>query len=84
MKGLGRSPSTISRELNRPDVLYYRKIRKYQWFNPKVFSKRIDFNNIPEEEIAYVKNWINNKPMKILNYMTPKQVFQLLSVAIAS
>ena len=50
----------------------------------RFFPKGTDFDTISEEEIAYVENWINNRPMKILNYMTPKQVFQLLSVAIAS
>ena len=50
----------------------------------RFFPKGTDFDTISEEEIAYVENWINNRPMKILNYMTPKQVFQLHSVAIAS
>lgn len=50
----------------------------------RFFPKGTDFDTISEEEIAYVENWINNRPMKILNYMTPKQVFQLYSVAIAS
>lgn len=39
---------------------------------------------IKEEQIAYVEDWINNRPMKILNYMTPKQKLQHFSVAIAS
>ncbi len=50
----------------------------------RFFPKRTDFDTISEEEIAYVENWINNRPMKILNYMTSKQVFQLYNVAIAS
>ena len=50
----------------------------------RFFPKGTDFDTISEEEIAYVENWINNRPMKILNYMTPEQVFQLHSVAIAS
>lgn len=50
----------------------------------RFFPKGTDFDKISEEEIAYVENWINNRPMKILNYMTPEQVFQLNSVAIAS
>ena len=36
------------------------------------------------KEIAYVEDWINNKTMKNLNYMTPKQKLQYFSVAIAS
>ena len=50
----------------------------------RFFPKGTDFDTISEEEIAYVEDWINNRPMKILNYMTPKQIFQLNSVAIAS
>ncbi len=50
----------------------------------RFFPKGTNFATITEEEIAYVEDWINNRPMKILNYMTPKQIFQLKSVAIAS
>ena len=50
----------------------------------RFFPKGIDFDIISEEEIAYVEDWINNRPMKILNYMTSNQLFQLNSVAIAS
>jgi len=50
----------------------------------RFFPKGTNFDTITEEEISYVEDWINNRPMKILNYMTPNQKFQLLSVAIAS
>ena len=50
----------------------------------RFFPKGTDFDTISEEEIAYVESWINNRPMKILNYMTPEQVFQIHSVVIAS
>ena len=50
----------------------------------RFFPKGTDFDTITEEEIAYVEDWINNRPMKILNYMTPNQKVQLLGVAIAS
>lgn len=50
----------------------------------RFFPKGTDFDTITEEEIAYVEDWINNRPMKILNYMTPKQKLQYFSVAIAS
>ena len=50
----------------------------------RFFPKGTDFDTISEEEIAYVEDWINNRPMKILHYMRPKQIFQLNSVAIAS
>ena len=50
----------------------------------KDFFKRTNFNIIEKKKITYVENWINNRPMKVLNYMTPEQVFQLHSVAIVS
>ena len=50
----------------------------------RFFPKGTNFDNISEEAIAYVEDWINNRPMKILNYMTPKQIFQQCSVALAS
>ena len=50
----------------------------------RFFPKGTDFDKISEEEIAYVEDWINNRPMKVLNYMSPKQRLQYFSVAIAS
>ena len=50
----------------------------------RFFPKGTDFDTISEEEIAYVEDWINNRPMKIFHYMTPKQKLQHFGVAIAS
>ena len=50
----------------------------------RFFPKGTNFDTISEEAISYVEDWINNRPMKIHNYMTPNQKYQLLSVAIAS
>ena len=50
----------------------------------RFFPKGTNFDTISEEVIAYVEDWINNRQMKILNYMTPKQKFQQCSVALAS
>ena len=50
----------------------------------RFFPKGTDFDTISEEEIAYVEDWINNRPMKVLNYMSPKQRLQYFSVAFAS
>lgn len=50
----------------------------------RFFPKGTNFDRISKEEIAYVEDWINNRPMKILGYKTPNEVFQLNSVAIAS
>ena len=38
-----------------------------RWF----FPKGTDFDNITEKEIQYVEDWINNRPMRILNWMSP-------------
>lgn len=50
----------------------------------RFFPKGTDFGKISLEQIKYVENWINNRPMKILNYLTPNEKFAQLSVAIAS
>lgn len=50
----------------------------------RFFPKGTNFDRISKEEIAYVEDWINNRPMKILGYKTPNELFQLYSVAIAS
>ena len=31
---------------------------------------------LSEVEIQYVQDWINNRPMKILNYLTPMKNFK--------
>ncbi len=38
----------------------------------RFFPKGTNFDNVADEEIAYVENWINSRPMKIHNYMTLK------------
>ena len=50
----------------------------------RFFPKGTNFDNISEEAISYVEDWINNRPMKMLNYMISKQIFQLNNVVIAS
>ena len=50
----------------------------------RFFPKGTDFDKITDEEIAYVEDWINNRPMKIFNYISPKQKLQHFGVAIAS
>lgn len=50
----------------------------------RFFPKGTDFDTISEEEIAFVEDWINNRPMKIFNYISPREKFQQLGVAIAS
>lgn len=50
----------------------------------RFFPKGTDFGKISIKQIKYVENWINNRPMKVLNYLTPNERFEQLSVAIAS
>ena len=44
----------------------------------------LNIKKITEGENVYVENWINNRPIKILDYIPTKEVFALDSVAIAS
>jgi len=52
----------------------------------RFFPKRTDFDKITDEEIQYVEDWINNRPMGVLGYKTPNEKYaelqQNLSVAI--
>ena len=59
-------------------------VKNINGFIRRFFPQRTNFNNISEDALAYVEDWINNRPMKILNYMTPIQKLQHFSVAIAS
>jgi transposase, IS30 family len=38
------------------------------------FPKGTDFSKITEEQIKYVQDKINNRPMKCLGFRTPKEV----------
>ena len=50
----------------------------------RFFPKGTNFDNVSDEDIQYVEDWINNRPMKILNYLTPYEKCKELGVAIAS
>ena len=41
------------------------------------FPKGTNFDEITEEQVQYVENWFNNRPMKVLNGLTPNIVYQL-------
>jgi transposase, IS30 family len=51
----------------------------------RFFPKGTDFDIITDEQIQYVEDWINNRPMKVLGFRTPNEKFmelqQNLSVA---
>lgn len=55
-------------------------VERINWFIRKFFPKWTNFNNISDEEIQYVENRINNRPMSVLDYYTPNEIFnQFLS-----
>lgn len=41
----------------------------------RFFPKGTSFDNITGDEIAKVETWLNNRPRKCLNYLTPQEVF---------
>lgn len=44
-------------------------------FIRRFYPKRTNFKNITDEDIQAVEDWINNRPMVVLDYKTPKEVF---------
>ena len=51
-------------------------VERINWFIRRFFPKWTNFDLISEEEIQYVEDWINNRPMKCLNFRTPNEKFQ--------
>ncbi len=49
----------------------------------RFFSKGTNFAKISKEEIAYVEDWINNREFKVLNWLTPNQVYENLLKSVA-
>ena len=49
----------------------------------RFFPKGTDFDTITEDQIQYVEDWINNRPMKCLGFKSPNQKAFELNVAIA-
>jgi IS30 family transposase len=41
----------------------------------RFFPKRTRFEYITEEQIREVENYLNNRPKKCLNFLTPMEVF---------
>lgn len=44
----------------------------------RFFPKGTDFDMITNEQIKRVEDWINNRPMKVLGYLTPYEKYQEL------
>ena len=49
----------------------------------RFFPKGKSFEKVSDEQIAYVENWINTLPRKILQYRTGKEFFQSVLFALA-
>ena len=72
----------ITKELNIP-VYFAEPYKSYQrWSNEhsngmirRFFPKGTNFDEVTDEEIQKVVDYLNNRPRKILGYKTPKQVF---------
>ena len=41
----------------------------------RFFPKGTDFDTITDEQIQYVEDWINNRPMKVLGYKSPNEKY---------
>lgn len=51
-------------------------VERINWFIRRFFPKWTDFNTISYEQIQFVEDWINNRPMTCLNFKTPNEVFK--------
>jgi len=40
------------------------------------FPKGTNFDEVPDEQIQYVEDWFNNRPMKVLDGKTPNEAFE--------
>ena len=49
----------------------------------RFFPKGTNFDTITTEEIKRVEDLINNRPMKVLGYMTPTEAFLGITVPLA-
>lgn len=50
-------------------------VERINWFIRRFFPKWTDFNNITDDQIQFVEDWINNRPMTCLNFKTPNEVY---------
>ena len=50
-------------------------VERINWFIRRFFPKKTDFNTISDEEIQFVEDWINNRPMAVLDFRTPNEAY---------
>jgi len=44
-------------------------------FIRRFFPKKTDFATVTDEDVQFVENWINNRPMEVLDLISPNQAF---------
>ena len=42
----------------------------------RILQKKTNFANVPDEQIKNIENWLNNRPRKCLNFMTPNEAYK--------
>jgi IS30 family transposase len=50
-------------------------VERINGFIRRFFPKKTDFSTISVEEIQFVEDWINNRPMEVLDFISPNQAF---------
>lgn len=50
-------------------------VERINWFIRRFFPKWTNFNTISDEEIQFVEDWINNRPMEVLGFKTPNEAY---------
>jgi IS30 family transposase len=50
-------------------------VENRNWFIRRFLPKKTDFSKIDKSNIIQIQDWINNRPMRCLEYKTPKEVF---------
>ena len=46
----------------------------------RFFPKETNFDNITDEQIKRIENWINNRSMKILGWKSPNEFFKSVAL----
>lgn len=50
-------------------------VENRNWFIRRFLPKKTDFSKIDKSNIIKIQDWLNNRPMRCLDYKTPKEVF---------
>ncbi len=64
--------------LDPKSLLQRRTTESPNAFIREYFPERTDFSRVTLEEIKFAQNQLNERPRKILNFFTPKEIFQQL------